>query len=98
PPARHTPPAGKIAGNGHHPHAAINPDVRARARQRDLRDPITDGRNQYVTRHKSRRDIAELRNETDDCIETESPINNRNAELVVHQLREDFQLSLDLNG
>ena len=42
--------------------------------------------------------VTELRNEIDNRVESEAPIEDRYSKLVVHQLREDCQLALDLNG
>src|SRR5207244_5633099 len=80
----------QIAGQRNQPTNKIDRDVQSHAQQRDLRHAITDRRNQNIKRDDGRGDIAKLRDEIDDGVETETPTQNGKAKLVVHYLAEDF--------
>src|SRR5207253_9586637 len=87
----------EVATKGNQATGEVDSNVHPHAQQSDLGNAITYGRDENVERNDRRGDVAELRNEVDDRVESEAPIEDGNSKLVVHQLREDFQLSLDLN-
>src|SRR6266576_2496345 len=88
----------EVATEGNQARGEINSDVHPHAQQSDLGNAITYRRHQNIESDDRSGYVTELRNEIDNRVESEAPIEDRYSKLVVHQLREDFQLALDLNG
>src|SRR5581483_11433797 len=76
----------------------VDRDVQTHPQQRYLRNAITHCGNQDVQRHDRRRDITEFGNQIDDRVQPKPPFQNRNPKLVVHDLAEHFQLTLNLHA
>src|SRR5207237_9056486 len=75
----------EIASKGNQAAGEVDSNVHPHAQQSDLGNAITYGRDENVERNDRRGDVAELRNEVDDRVESEAPIEDGNSKLVVHE-------------